>query len=178
MKRARQVTFWKVFIYSVLISKTKPSASLAARSVPPPCKGLIIMKVKGSYVTFIIFRHSPPPLPRAVASTAPISSRAFVAAGSRPGTPACIYSITYPWFPRTMTPVSPKLGEGGWQTAPAYSIRKGRAILISERFCPAKDGSQSLLCHNYRAPFTSGRASCCRERLSRHRLCGTVGFCF
>jgi hypothetical protein len=30
-------------------------------------------------VTFLVFNHVPPPLPRAVASTAPISCRAFVA---------------------------------------------------------------------------------------------------
>jgi len=39
--------------------------------------------------------------------------------------------ITGSRLPRAMALVSLKPGEGGWQTAPAFSIRKGRAIMIS-----------------------------------------------
>src|ERR1700720_3183160 len=45
--------------------------------VGPERVGPIIM-------TCSVFGHSPPPFPRAVASTAPISCRAFAQVGSRP----------------------------------------------------------------------------------------------
>src|SRR3984957_10948343 len=57
-------------------------------------------------VTFLILNHVPPPPPRAVASTAPISCRACAAIGSRPGILAYSGPSPVPRLPTAMTPSS------------------------------------------------------------------------
>src|ERR1700676_2067082 len=54
-------------------------------------------------MTFLVFKHIPPLLPRAVASTAPISCRVFVVVGSRPGIPACSAPSLVPRLPTATT---------------------------------------------------------------------------